>query len=49
LTGQKKLTFRRGELTDIATDIGLKVGYKPDTVRRIIGPKYRELAKRETR
>ena len=37
------LTFRRGELTAVSNQIAENTGYKMDTVRKMIGPKYRDL------
>ena len=40
---QNALTFNRGELADIAGEIGEATGYKQNTVEKIIRPKYRDL------
>lgn len=37
------LTFRRGELTAVSNQIADNTGYKMDTVRKMISPKYRDL------
>ncbi len=40
---QNALTFNRGELARIAGEIGEAIGYKQNSVEKIIRPKYRDL------
>ena len=45
----QSFTFKRGEKTRIAEQIATKIGYKSDSVRRVIAPTYDELKDKKQR